>query len=146
MQETNPRFKLNDTDNSYWLKRVLSRPDHKDREVEATQSSHRRIDGAAELARKHVEHLVATSSNPTEKLSGLVEYLAENVRIIWIQAPDDANAFVIFETLNDRGMELAISDLLKNYLFLLTGDRISEAQQSWIRMIGILEAVADDSA
>ena len=30
---------------------------------------------------------------------------------------------MIFETLNDRGLDLAISDLLKNYLFLLAEDR-----------------------
>lgn len=30
---------------------------------------------------------------------------------------DYSNAYIIFETLNDRGLELTVTDLLKNYLF-----------------------------
>ena len=149
-QETHPRLRLNDSDNSYWSRRVLARPKSSERiKIQGTapaKTSHGRLNRAADLAAEHVRILAKSTSTPSDKLSDLVEFLAKNVRVIWIQAPDDANAFVIFETLNDRGMELAISDLLKNYLFLLAEDRIGEAQQNWVSMIGTLEAVSDDSA
>ena len=35
----------------------------------------------------------------------------------------EANAYTIFEVLNDRGIDLSIADLLKNYLFRITRNR-----------------------
>ena len=40
-------------------------------------------------------------------------------RVINVQVSDEADAFLIFETLNARGRELTVADLLKNYLFRL---------------------------
>ena len=57
-----------------------------------------------------------------------------------------SNAFVIFETLNDRGLDLATSDLLKNFLFLTADDRINEVQKHWVGMYAVLEGVAMESA
>ncbi len=37
--------------------------------------------------------------------------------MIVVTVTDPASAFVIFETLNDRGLELSQADLLKNYLY-----------------------------
>jgi uncharacterized protein with ParB-like and HNH nuclease domain len=45
--------------------------------------------------------------------------------------PDHATASTIFETLNDRGIALAISDLLKNFLFTAAEDSIDQAQAYW---------------
>jgi hypothetical protein len=69
-------------------------------------------------------------------------FLEENAKVIWVTVPDHANAFVIFETLNDRGLDLAISDLLKNFLFLTAENRITEVQKHWVGMYAILEGAA----
>lgn len=51
-----------------------------------------------------------------------------------ISTPDEASAFVIFETLNARGRDLNSSDLLKNHLFRMAkGDK--EVQESWDTMM-----------
>src|SRR5207245_11805298 len=76
------------------------------------------------------------------RLLDWVEYLRERARVIWVTVPDDQNAFVIFETLNDRGLTLSIADLLKNYLFGRSGDRIKEVQQQWTTMTSALESVS----
>src|SRR5262245_11821414 len=47
----------------------------------------------------------------------IIESLDERVFIIRIDVKDDYNAFLLFETLNDRGLELSEADLLKNHLF-----------------------------
>ena len=44
-------------------------------------------------------------------------YISDKLVIIEITASDYSNAYVIFETLNDRGLDLTVTDLLKNYLF-----------------------------
>ena len=61
------------------------------------------------------------------------------MKIVVITVPNDANAFTIFETLNDRGLELAQIDLLKNYLYSKAGRRLEEAQNSWFELVTRIE-------
>lgn len=56
-------------------------------------------------------------SEQIENLIDLYEYICEKLIFVEIKATDYGNAYVIFETLNDRGLDLAVTDLLKNYLF-----------------------------
>jgi uncharacterized protein with ParB-like and HNH nuclease domain len=51
------------------------------------------------------------------KLLEIVNVLTENFQALTVVVTDENEAFTIFETLNDRGLDLTISDLLKNYLF-----------------------------
>jgi hypothetical protein len=48
---------------------------------------------------------------------------------ITVLSGEDANLF--FEFLNARGKELAVSDLVKNRLFIDAGDQLSRVQQLW---------------
>jgi hypothetical protein len=73
-----------------------------------------------------------------------VGFIRDKAQVIWLTVADYADAYVIFETLNDRGLDLSLSDLLKNYLFWKSGDRVQDAQQKWTLMTGILEAVSDE--
>jgi hypothetical protein len=143
-QEEVPRFRLNKIDDDFFRKRVLATPESAERNIEPSKESHDLIAQAASLAEKHVQNIISTSNKPVDRLLDWVEYLDSHVRVIWVDVPDDANAFVIFETLNDRGLDLSITDLLKNYLFGLSGDRIEETQQYWITMMGVLEAAGGD--
>jgi len=138
-----PKLKLNDLDNEYFTKRVLLLPDNPQRLESPQKPSHKRIDRAAFLARDHVKR-IALISNPIDQLSDLVEYLKDSVKVIWVQVPDDTNAFMIFETLNDRGLTLAITDLLKNHLFGLAAQRLGEVRESWISMTSVLESIEEE--
>lgn len=55
--------------------------------------------------------------------------------------PEDLDAYVMFETLNDRGLETSQADLLKNHLFSKVSDRMPEAQQKWSSMLGKLSSL-----
>lgn len=46
------------------------------------------------------------------------QILLNNVSIIHINASNHFNAFRLFETLNDRGLELSAADLIKNFLLI----------------------------
>jgi uncharacterized protein with ParB-like and HNH nuclease domain len=73
------------------------------------------------------------------------DFIEKRARVIWVEVPDDSTAFRIFETMNDRGLGLSASDLLKNLLFALTSARRkTEAQQKWFVMQGAIESVDDD--
>ncbi len=45
----------------------------------------------------------------------------------------------MFETLNDRGLELSKADLLKNFLLARSGKRVTEVLNRWIAMQAVLE-------
>ena len=51
-----------------------------------------------------------------ERLAELINSVADNLVFSSITTMDDINAYVVFETLNARGVHLSAPDLLKNYL------------------------------
>jgi len=46
--------------------------------------------------------------------------ILKNIFVVHINAHDYFNAFKLFETLNDRGLELSAADLIKNYILMNT--------------------------
>jgi hypothetical protein len=51
---------------------------------------------------------------------------------------------IIFEVLNDRGLDLSITDLLKNYIFRTAANRVAEAQAAWAQMTTVISEVASE--
>ncbi len=144
-RESDARLRLNEGDHDFYEKRIISLPTDPEREIKPSKQSHRRIDKAAQLAKEYVQRIISSSSSPEEDLLDWVDYFKDNVKVIMVSVPTYANAFTIFETLNDRGLDLAISDLLKNHLFHLSDTRISEVQGKWIAMNGALETVGGEN-
>jgi len=66
-----------------------------------------------------------------KKLLGIVTYLKEKVKILVLSVSDEADAYQIFETLNDRGRSLDTLDLLKNHLFSKAKSGLPEVKQKW---------------
>jgi len=62
----------------------------------------------------------------SSKLFQLAEYLESDVKVVAVEVGSEANAFTIFESLNARGNDLSILDLVKNYIY---GNCSSEDQQ-----------------
>lgn len=55
-------------------------------------------------------------------LIGLIKFIRDSVVVVRLTVPSEANAFRVFETLNDRGLDLSAVDLIKNYMFGLAYD------------------------
>jgi len=109
-----------------------------------TRQSHKRLMLAASRMLAYLKELCDKSNDSEQELHAWLDFIESNIKIIVVVAPDDSNAFIIFETLNDRGLELAISDLLKNYLFHRSGEKIDETKNRWLTMVAILESASDD--
>ncbi len=139
-----PKLNLNDSDQDYFLNRIISNPDTESRKTKPIKESHERINKAALQAQKYVNNLSGITSDPTKDLVQWINYLKEKAKVIAVRVPDESNAFTIFETLNDRGLALAVSDLLKNYLFYKSEDRVTEVQNYWIQIISTIEAAEDE--
>jgi hypothetical protein len=138
-QEQLPQLRLNDHDTDFFLKRILDGDSATRSAIQPLRLSHRLIDQAATITAAFFRRLDSTASDFTERLIDWVDYLKGNSKVILVTVPDDANAYAIFETLNDRGLDLSISDLLKNYLFQRAGDRLQEVQTCWTSMYGLFE-------
>jgi hypothetical protein len=72
----------------------------------------------------------------------LQNQIAEKLLFIQIVVETDLDAYVVFETLNARGIELTVSDLLKNYLLSLTSrseEDKRQAKDQWRRIIQITD-------
>lgn len=65
------------------------------------------------------------------KLLQIVNHLKERVKILVLSVSDEADAYQIFETLNDRGRSLDTLDLLKNHLFSKAKSGLPEVKQKW---------------
>lgn len=71
------------------------------------------------------------------KDTSLWQKILNNVFLVHINAFSHLNAFRLFETLNDRGLELSAADLLKNYLLMRVSSekRIFESTiDEWMEM------------
>jgi hypothetical protein len=135
---------LNTHDHDYYELAVLKRRGQDD-VPESDATSHKRLRNAVQAVSNYIQNLAkANPKEPADTLLTWVEYIERQCKVIWVTVPDEGNAFTIFETLNDRGLDLAISDLLKNFLFHKAGNRLSDAQDHWITMTGVLEATGED--
>ena len=70
-------------------------------------------------------------------LSHLIDAASDKLLFIQIRVSDEMDAYTVFETLNARGTQLTVTDLLKNYLFSRFGDdenAIDVAEEQWNRI------------
>ena len=77
------------------------------------------------------------------------DWLVENVHLIEITAYTDDDAYLIFETMNDRGLSLTAADMLRGYLLANIEDAAhrKEAGEVWRKRMKTLEKdLKDDHA
>lgn len=69
-----------------------------------------------------------------------IDWLLERVVVVEIATADEEMALEIFETMNDRGLRLAATDMLKGYLLsnIRIPDRISASNDLWRERLGRL--------
>jgi hypothetical protein len=79
-----------------------------------------------------------------KRLTQWVAFIQTKAKAMVLQVPTDADAFLIFETLNDRGADLTIADLLKNYLFGHAGSKLDPVRDGWMQVLGSLEISAEN--
>jgi Protein of unknown function DUF262/Protein of unknown function (DUF1524) len=146
-EQTIPKLRLNVDDSAFFTRHVLLSPDDQERlDSQPTRESHHRIVRGAKLIREYFDKLLTlkNASARADVLLKWVEFIRDLAQVIQLLVPDHMNAFMMFETLNDRGLKASQADLLKNYLFSHANDRMDEAQQRWAKMLGTLESLGDE--
>ncbi|MCI8456951.1 MAG: DUF262 domain-containing protein, partial [Mammaliicoccus sciuri] len=73
-----------------------------------------------------------------DSLKEMEENLLTKFKNMYIEANEEGEAFIIFETLNARGKALETSDLLKNHVFRQGSKKIDTIQNKWTQMLDSL--------
>lgn len=66
-----------------------------------------------------------------KKMISVLTYIEEQTKILALSVEDEADAYTIFETLNDRGRSLDTLDLLKNHLYSKSRSKLDEVRSNW---------------
>lgn len=136
--EAVPKLALNEMDNDLYWQIIDSKKNYSDlavisRNKEIIESN--RLLAQAYLAFYDFAKKGSAGFTNISYLSTLVEAITDNVSCIQVITNNEDSAYVLFETLNDRGIDLTLSDMLKNFLFSKAGKRIEEAKNQWTQIV-----------
>ena len=130
-----PKLELSQQDNEYYRNLIINKQNN----VEARRLSNTYIKEAYNTIYNFIERILQNHNNDENVLIDWKDFLDGKLKVVVITVPTDVNAFTIFETLNDRGLALAQTDLIKNYLYGKAGNRIDEVQRAWIELVSKIE-------
>lgn len=150
-----PRIVLNETNNPVYERAVVGEEPTENVEAELALLNryhpNRRLYEGIIFCRSRVAAMAqagdANAEEGAQRLYQFVRYLKDSVRVVRLVVANEANAYTVFETLNDRGLDLTVLDLVKNFLFgkAGSGQRLREVQAKWLQMMANLTNVrADD--
>ena len=96
-----PRLRLNLDDNEYFRARLTN----EDPIPSPSKPSHELIDRAFREARGQVKRIVSgfDVKDHGDTLNRWINFMQQRARAVLLQVPNDADAYRMFETLNDRG-------------------------------------------
>ncbi len=78
-----------------------------------------------------------------------IDWLIDNVDLVQVTTHSDEEAYIIFETMNDRGLNLSPTDRLKSYLLsrVSNSQERTEANELWKkRVLELIVAVGSEAA
>lgn len=136
-----PRLDLNDADRGFFKSAVL-------RQSKADPGVDRPLlERAFNRLRTHVQS-EAESAGPrwADRLIQWIEFVDRNAQVILMETADEADAFMVFETLNDRGLPLAVADVIKNYFLSLARGRLEDASELWLLAAQTIEEAGSGSS
>ncbi|MBI3585249.1 MAG: DUF262 domain-containing protein [Nitrospinae bacterium] len=136
------KLKLGLTDRAFFQEYIID----KDETSKGSKESHKRIIKAKEIAKEQVNKLAKLSNDGFNVIHDWVEFMEEKLKVVSITVPNDSNAYTIFETLNDRGLELAQIDLLKNHLYSRAGEKLDNVQNYWTSMTSKVESTTQNES
>ncbi len=139
---TDSRLTLNQVNEPIFQKLVIDNAADKEFDSvikhKGENSSNVFLSKVAQFIRTAVREKTKADKKYETFLIELEEFVRDRIVVILVRVGDEADAYLIFETLNDRGLDLSISDLLKNYIFSKAGNRLDVVKKQWQEMVIIL--------
>jgi len=155
-EKIEPKLNLTPANNSYFQRYVIAAVPISDMEKtlrdRKSEDRNKTLLRAAIRINRHIESRAESfpsSESARDYLISLIQYMTDTVQIVRFVLNGDDAAYTIFETLNDRGLELAPLDLVKNYLFSRAdrpgAGRLTDLEERWSEMMTLLGSVRVDS-
>jgi len=143
-RETVPKFTMNSVNDETFrsfIAEIKPRRAFEEKEKNRrTKLSNKRILQAYIYLKEKIDEVTGIgeifNSSP---LADLEEFIKEKLSAIQIVVSDEADAYTLFETLNERGIELSILDLLKNHLFKEAKNSRETVKQRWYETLANLD-------
>lgn len=125
--EKRSKLELNKEDRNFFEEIILNRSLPK-----AEKHSHNLLKTNYEfLFQKFKNGIDASRKNYVENI---LDVIYNKLSVIKIDVNNEVNANLLFETLNDRGLDLSAADLIKNYIFSLADSNMEYVSKNWDRM------------
>jgi len=135
------KLTLNKDDNDFFSRYIQNNNFNKESEYKKEKKinySNKLIFSAYKFFKEKINEEIKKIKSHEDFLIKLEECISESFIVLVTNVGDESDAYLIFETLNDRGLELSVTDLLKNYLFSKAGKDLKDVQKKWDEMITIL--------
>jgi uncharacterized protein with ParB-like and HNH nuclease domain len=129
------RLKLNEHNNDLYRSFISGIP-----------LSRRKFNSSEKLMQKCLEwfkeKIYALNLDNSQKIANTVIKIADSLFFTTINVKNESNAYIVFETLNARGVKLSSSDLLKNYLFQKISpkgeDALNDIERKWKTIVSTI--------
>jgi hypothetical protein len=111
-----------------------------------TRQSHILIWDAFRAANDQIKRIISgfDVKDHGDILNKWIWFVEHDAQVVLLKVPTEANAYKMFETLNDRGLRITQAHLVKSYLFGQSDARLSEAIQKWALVRGALESLEEE--
>ncbi|MDD3725832.1 MAG: DUF262 domain-containing HNH endonuclease family protein [Candidatus Ratteibacteria bacterium] len=100
---------------------------------ECKYHSHELIKNAYNFFKEEISKNI--SKDKEKFVESILDVIMHRLLMIRIDVDSDENANILFETLNDRGLELSVADLVKNYIFSVAGSNLENVVQLWKEIV-----------
>lgn len=133
-------FNMTDEDREECLKGLFEEGEYslKDEDNDTVKNIVRRYQ---DIAESFPEEIIEKA------LPHFIDWFTENVVIVQITAYSDENAYTIFETMNDRGLSLTSTEMLKGYVLSRISNRKqrNEINEVWKKQVQKLHAFSKNA-
>src|ERR1700683_3623487 len=149
--KSEPKISMNRNNDDLFQRCVTSQITTEDIEAELEKTgkndSNYNLLDAILLCRRFIRDAATKIGDQTKArkyFADLIRFMRDAVIVVRLTVPNESNAFRVFETLNDRGMDLSAVDLLKNYLFGCVYDEkhpqgLTQMEHRWAQLTGTLQ-------
>jgi len=122
------KLKLSDINNNFFREHI-QKEDNAKSKIEKMRKE-KRLKSSNRLIRSCYEYFYEKLKNEHLSLEILRQATRELI-VVTTEVTNLRSAYILFQTLNDRGLDLTLSDLLKTHLLQKAGDDWAEVKKDW---------------
>lgn len=127
-----PKLTLNNTNNNFFTTYIINKNTLDKATLSDADNSNRLLHEAFVFFQNKIKEKFQEEDG--KKIAEYVEMIGEQLKFIVIIVQNELDAYVLFQTLNARGVELTAADLLKNYFLNLLKNEseiLNQANAMW---------------